>query len=153
MRGLPNHLLLAAACMACAPCLAQEARARADVVDNGVGAAAFAGDRGMPATAPRRSAFGRVMDVMIASLQHQARASERPQPAAAPVRTTAAGTPLGIEVGGAFSAALDGAAGAPAHTTGTGGVAADGAPRATPPEPRDTLPANALDGTALAGPG
>lgn len=142
MRRLSNHLLLAAACIACAPCIAQEARARADM--EGGYSGSMLRERAAVAAETRRSAFGRVMDVMIASLQRQARESDPPRQSAASVRTTAAGTPLGIEVGGAFSAALDGAASAPAQPTGTGGVAADGAPRATPPEPRDT---------ALAGPG
>jgi hypothetical protein len=55
---------------------------------------------------PHRSAFGRVMAVMIDALQQEALQQEArrdAQPRTAPkVRTTAIGTPLGIEVGGAF---------------------------------------------------
>src|SRR5690606_205984 len=78
-----------------------------------------------------RSAFGRVMDVMISALQHQSRAQAQ---SAGGARTTAAGTPTGIEVGAAFSDALEAgkgpAAGAPAPGTGTGGAAAAEGPRA-----------------------
>jgi hypothetical protein len=57
---------------------------------------------------PHRSAFGRVMAVMIDALKQDALQQEAPGDAeadagAAPeVRTTAIGTPLGIEVGDAF---------------------------------------------------
>src|ERR1700754_3041958 len=97
MRRIPTLLLLAAAFAACGPCLAQQARPRNSAGD--VGAMdAGAGARSVEAPA-QRSAFGRVMAVMISSLQHQAREREHP---VASVRTSAAGTPLGIEVGGAF---------------------------------------------------
>lgn len=58
--------------------------------------------------APHRSAFGRVMALMIDALQAKA-GGDAPGPAttrdakpATAVRTTAIGTPLGIEVGEAF---------------------------------------------------
>jgi hypothetical protein len=63
-----------------------------------------------PQEAPHRSAFGRVMALMIDALQTEAMGDEansapataRDAKAAAGVRTTAIGTPLGIEVGEAF---------------------------------------------------
>ena len=112
MQRLATHLLLVAACAACAPCLAQEARATR--VTDGAAPASAAED------GAQRSPFGRVMAVMIASLQHQASASQH---SASPVRTSANGTPLGIEVGDAFRTALDTAATAPVQATGSGGVA------------------------------
>lgn len=108
----PTTVLLAVALMASGTCLAQQANA--DTV-RGVDANADAqvADTAMPAAsataeapptdaaAPRpRSAFGKVMAIMISSLERQAR-DERP---AAPVHTSAEGTPLGIEVGEAFLA-------------------------------------------------
>lgn len=54
-----------------------------------------------PEAAPR-SAFGQVMEVMIDALRQQARVSTDTGNRAHEVRTTASGTPLGIEVGGAF---------------------------------------------------
>jgi len=129
-------LLLALACAAPGACIAQ-AQPRETLADE---ARAEAGKS--------RSAFGRVMDVMISALQHQSRAQAQ---SAGGARTTAAGTPTGIEVGAAFSDALEAgkgpAAGAPAPGTGTGGAAAAEAPRAAPPE----LPS--VHGTTLAGPG
>lgn len=50
--------------------------------------------------APRKSAFGRVMGVMIEALQQEALRDN--DPGMREVRTTAAGTPLGIEVGESF---------------------------------------------------
>lgn len=59
-----------------------------------------------PPDETRRSAFGQVMEVMIDALQREAMRNADPStathPAAGEVRTTAAGTPLGIEVGDAF---------------------------------------------------
>jgi hypothetical protein len=51
--------------------------------------------------APRKSAFGRVMGVMIEALQQQETLRDN-DPGMREVRTTAAGTPLGIEVGESF---------------------------------------------------
>jgi hypothetical protein len=67
------------------------------------GGQAAAGPAAQEETA-HRSAFGRVMALMIDALQRQeAQSDARAAPAAAPeVRTTAIGTPIGIEVGGAF---------------------------------------------------
>lgn len=50
--------------------------------------------------APRKSAFGRVMAVMIEALQQEALRDG--DPGMRQVRTTTAGTPLGIKVGGSF---------------------------------------------------
>lgn len=50
--------------------------------------------------APRKSAFGRVMAVMIEALQQEALRDD--DPGMREVRTTTAGTPLGIEVGESF---------------------------------------------------
>jgi hypothetical protein len=49
-----------------------------------------------------RSAFGRVMGIMIEALRRQASGDSASQASGQPVRTTAAGAPLGIEVGSAF---------------------------------------------------
>jgi len=120
----------------CAPgaCLAQM-RAQAPE-----GAPASTADDSAPSggdmrTEETRSAFGRVMAVMIAALQRQSADQSRP---AAPVRTTAAGTPMDIEVGAAFRDAMsmhaEGDRPAVRRATATGGVAAATLPRATPPE-------------------
>ena len=75
--------------------------------------------------------YGRVMAVMIRALQHQ---SDAPSQTVAPVRTTAAGTPMDIEVGANFRDALEGGAIRARQKTGTGGAAAAPSPRAAPPE-------------------
>ena len=95
MRRMPTTLLLAVAFVASGPCPAQQAdaataHARADAP----AAASAMGDAEAP-----RSAFGKVIAIMISSLQHKDRGGAAP---AAPVHTSAAGTPLGIEVGEAF---------------------------------------------------
>jgi len=95
MRRMPPTLLLALALVASGPCLAQ----RATTTHAGA-------DAPPPATAPAtgnaegpRSAFGKVIAIMISSLQQKGRSGAAPS---APVHTSAAGTPLGIEVGEAF---------------------------------------------------
>lgn len=97
-----------------------------------------------PSSRPR-SAFGKVMAVMIAALQRQSR--DGTEPAAAPVRTTSVGTPPGIEVGAAFRDGLDAGDRSEEHATGTGGAVAEPLPRAAPPE--DPV----LRQATLAGPG
>jgi len=155
MRCIPTPLLLAVAFAACGPCLAQDAQTQVQP------------QSAQPAVQPR-SAFGKVMAVMISSLQRQARERERPR---ATVRTSDAGTPLGIEVGDAFRIGMDDAAAATetsasasaqttsAQATGTGGAAAGHVPRAAPPEPSGLPPPAdlprdyAVRQPALAGPG
>lgn len=98
-------LLLSAALCAPGACFAQAdapgAAATADAMPS-------AASRADPRTDETRSAFGRVMAVMISALQRQASAPGS-EANADPVRTTAAGTPLDIEVGAAFSDAMRGA--------------------------------------------
>lgn len=98
----PTTLLLALALTASGSCLAQDAHAQHALDAAATGNAQRAATTESPAmdtAAPRtRSAFGKVMAIMISSLERQSR-GEQP---AAPVRTSAAGTPLGIEVGEAF---------------------------------------------------
>lgn len=131
-------LLVAALAVPCA-CLAQ---GRAVAPDAAASRNADAAATAMPvADDESRSAFGKVMGVMIGALQRQSH--DRTQPAR-PVRTTAAGTPIGIEVGAAFRDAGFGrratvagdvaARASAANTTGTGGAAAAVVPRAAPPE-------------------
>lgn len=95
MRCVSTVLLLAAALGAPGACFAQ-AQQRGNVPADAAPAAAPAD----PRTDTTRSAFGRVMAVMIAALQQQA---SEPASPATPVRTTAAGTPMDIEVGAAFN--------------------------------------------------
>jgi hypothetical protein len=132
MRRTSTVLLLAAALAAPGACFAQ-ARAQA-IAGHAPDAPAAAVDTALPTPpledAPR-SAFGRVMAVMIRALQRQ---SDAPAHAAAPVRTTAAGTPMDIQVGANFREALDGGAIRARPKTGTGGAAAEPSPRAAPPE-------------------
>lgn len=103
MRRTPNSLLFAAALLASGSCLAQQAST--DAVAPAPANAAAPASVPSPASATRnaghpRSAFGKVIGIMIASLQHPApTASDRP---ASHVETSAAGTPLDIEVGDAF---------------------------------------------------
>jgi len=138
-------VLLAAACVVpSGACLAQGRDGNADAT----------ADAEPPAPNQPRSAFGKVMGVMIGALQRQSH--ERAHPSRH-VRTTASGTPIGIEVGAAFrdagfgqAAADAGEARAPAtptNATGTGGAVAAPAPPAAPPEDSGLPPA------ALAGPG
>jgi hypothetical protein len=84
---LPAMVLLAPPCMGQAR--SPEAAAR---VDTGA-------DQAAPAEASR-SAFGQVMQVMIDALQQDTQRTDIGK--VNEVRTTASGTPLGIEVGGAF---------------------------------------------------
>lgn len=96
--SLPFSLILLAMIMAAPACMAQ---ARDDAPHELGQAAEPARDT------PHRSAFGRVMAVMIDALQreavHQDVAGDIAAKAAPEVRTSAIGTPLGIEVGDAFS--------------------------------------------------
>lgn len=131
-------MLLAAALAApFGACLAQgrDAAPGADAARNGDASAMEAPvATDMPVTTHEsRSAFGKVMGLMIGALQRQSH--ERAHPLRR-VRTTDAGTPIGIEVGAAFRDAgdLPARATAAAHTTGTGGAAAATVPRAAPPE-------------------
>jgi hypothetical protein len=104
MRCMPTNFLMAVALMASGSCLAQQAHGEVAVDAGATGNTQAAATAQAPATdtaSPRpRSAFGKVMAIMISSLERQSR-DERP---AAPVHTSAAGTPLGIEVGEAFRA-------------------------------------------------
>lgn len=104
MHRVSTFLLLAAALCAPGACLAQ---GQAQAAPRAASASAEATPSQQASAAPRtdetRSAFGRVMAVMIAALQHQA---SEPVSMAPPVRTTAAGTPMDIEVGAAFSDAM-----------------------------------------------
>lgn len=99
MRNSLPLLILPAMILAAAACLAQ---ARDDAPHDHGQAAGQAQQE-----TPHRSAFGRVMALMIDALQQEApqqeARSDTPSSLAAPeVRTTAIGTPLGIELGGAF---------------------------------------------------
>lgn len=100
MRNTLASLLLVPAMILAAPACMSQARD-----GDGAGATPAARD---PAPARDRSAFGRVMAVMIDALQQEARQQPQGTSAAtsasadAEVRTTAIGTPLGIEVGDAF---------------------------------------------------
>jgi hypothetical protein len=87
-----------------------------------------------------RSAFGKVMAVMISALQQQSgrQARQSPQP---PVRTSATGTPLGIEVGMSFR---DRGHASPAPAVLPAGPTVDEAPPAAAPE--------AIRGLARTGP-
>lgn len=102
MRRMPTTLLMAVALMASGSCLAQQAHGEialdAGANDNAPRAAAPQAPATDTASPRTRSAFGKVMAIMISSLQRQSR-EEHP---ATPVHTSAAGTPLGIEVGEAF---------------------------------------------------
>jgi hypothetical protein len=129
MRRASTVLLLVVALAAPGACFAQ-ARAQA-IAANAPDAPAAAVDVALPTPVEPRSAFGRVMAVMIRALQRQ---SDAPAHAAAPVRTTAAGTPMDIQVGANFREALDGGAIRARPKTGTGGAAAEPSPRAAPPE-------------------
>ena len=100
MRNMLTSLLLVPAMILAAPACMSQAR-------DGDGARATpAAPDAVPAR--DRSAFGRVMAVMIDALQQEARQQPQGSSAAASasadagVRTTAIGTPLGIEVGDAF---------------------------------------------------
>ena len=139
MRRLSTFLLLAVALAALGACYAQ-AQAGDDAPD-AVDATVTAQDA---TDAGPRSPFGKVMAVMIDALQRQSRERSRP---VAPVRTTAAGTPLGIEVGAAFRGGLEAGRSTGRRETGTGGAAAQTLPRAAPPEDL------ALRQATLAGPG
>jgi len=78
--------------------MAQSRGEAATAVDEPAGTAIRADARD---PAPR-SAFGRVMGIMIEALRRQASGDSASQASGPPVRTTAAGAPLGIEVGSAF---------------------------------------------------
>jgi hypothetical protein len=128
-------MLLAAALAApFGACLAQgrDAAPGAGAPTRGGGDAAATATE-LPVTQESRSAFGKVMGLMIGALQRQSH--ERAHPLRR-VRTTDAGTPIGIEVGAAFRDAgdLPPRATAETNTTGTGGAAAAAVPRAAPPE-------------------
>ena len=117
MRCKSTALLLAAALVASGSGLAQQAHADVALDVDTVADArveemmpasrpwataaetATAEPAGGTATQPTRSAFGKVIAIMISSLQRKSRDSGQ---AAAPVHTSAAGTPLGIDVGAAF---------------------------------------------------
>jgi hypothetical protein len=132
MRRMPTPLLLAVAFVASGPCLAQHADAtttHARASDAPAAASAATGNAEAP-----RSAFGKVIAIMISSLQHKDAGGAAP---VAPVHTSAAGTPLGIEVGEAFRSDASGAA-----TSGK-----PSSPPALPP------PDYAVQQPALAGPG
>jgi hypothetical protein len=127
MRRVSILLLLAAALAAHGACFAQsQARDRGDALGATQDTAAQDTADAVP-----RSPFGKVMAVMISALQRQEGQQSQP---VAPVRTTASGTPLGIEVGAAFRGALESRGNAGRNATGTGGAAAAAMPRATPPE-------------------
>lgn len=104
MRRMPTTLFMAVALMASGSCLAQQAHGEIALDAGATGNAPRVATTQAPATdtaSPRtRSAFGKVMAIMISSLQRQSR-EEHP---GAPVHTSAAGTPLGIEVGESFRA-------------------------------------------------
>ena len=96
--SLPFSLILPAMILAAPACMGQ---ARDDMPQEHEQAA------GPTRNTPHRSAFGRVMAVMIDALQRDAVQQDVEgdiaAKAAPEVRTTAIGTPLGIEVGDAFS--------------------------------------------------
>ena len=132
MRCLPTILLSMAALAASAQCAAQTAAATV---------AAEAKPDATPGTdddaqTESRSAFGRVMAVMISSLQRP-----QPDPHARKVRTSAVGTPLDIEVGDAFRMSMDTAvanaapAPAPPPPPPVAATAAAGAPPAPADDP------------------
>ena len=99
MRCIPTTLLLAVALVASGSCLAQQAAAKTPPAHaDAATAAAEVPAEASIADAPTRSAFGKVIAIMISSLQREARDGAHP---ATPVHTSAAGTPLGIEVGDA----------------------------------------------------
>ena len=121
MRRTSTVLLLAVALVASGSCLAQQAHADVALDVDTVGDTqvdtqvpeTMPASRPAPTPAeveaappaehesaqPTRSAFGKVIAIMISSLQRQSRDSGQPAP---PVHTSAAGTPLGIDVGDAF---------------------------------------------------
>lgn len=139
MRRVSVLLMLAAALYAPGACFAQvQAQAGAtgspdpmSLHDPAVDAAADA--RADDArTGETRSAFGRVMAVMISALQHQASTPSTPS---APVRTTAAGTPMDIQIGAAFSDAMrEPGARAATDRVGAAATGTSGA-RTTPADP------------------
>jgi hypothetical protein len=143
LRARTAAVLLAAALAAPAgACLAQgrDAAQAADATGS-AGAEATMEMETPVAARGSRSAFGKVMGLMIGALQRQSQ--ERAHPVRR-VRTTAAGTPIGIEVGAAFRDAGFGrdasdagavpARATAANRTGTGGAAVAPVPRAAPPE-------------------
>lgn len=99
MRRMPSTLLLAAALVASGSCLAQQAGAVTATPAAADASPAEASATETDAAPAPRSAFGKVIAIMISSLQRQARDGGHPS---APVPTSAAGTPLDIEVGDAF---------------------------------------------------
>ena len=105
MHRAASLLLLSAALCAPGACFAQADAPGATATADAMPSAAAPAD---PRTDETRSAFGRVMAVMISALQRQASAPAS-EANADPVRTTAAGTPLDSEVGAAFSDAMRGA--------------------------------------------
>lgn len=96
MRRASTFLLLAIALGASGACFAQAHPQPSPAAPRPVDADADAPGARADAT---RSPFGKVMAVMITALQRQTEERSRP---AAPVRTTAAGTPMDIEIGAAF---------------------------------------------------
>jgi len=125
MRCLPTILLSMAALAASAPCAAQamataqaKPTAAADARPSANHATEASPEAGKDdvddAQAEPRSAFGKVMAVMISSLQRP-----RADPRTPKVRTSAAGTPLDIEVGDSFRLSME-AAGANAAPASTG---------------------------------
>ena len=128
MRCTPTALLLAVALVASGSCLAQQTRTEValDVEATGDARAAetapeprydtraevAAAPEGGASAQPTRSAFGKVIAIMISSLQRQSRDGAQPTP---PVHTSDAGTPLGIDVGEAFRASPPQAAAQPEY--------------------------------------
>lgn len=136
MRGISTTLLIAVALVASGSCLAQQAEATtAPPAQSRSDASAAA--TGTPKTEGTRSAFGKVIALMISSLQRQAHEDARPT---APARTSASGTPLGIEVGAAFR---NDASSLPDPASRPSG--------ASPPSSAATLPEYAVRPAALAG--
>jgi hypothetical protein len=143
MRCIPTTLLLAVALVASGSCLAQQAAAKTPPAHaDAATAAAEVPAEASIADAPTRSAFGKVIAIMISSLQREARDGAHP---ATPVHTSPAATPLGIEVGDAFRS--EAAASAPPPPPPT-------APSPTrSPDPAAARPDYAVRQPALAGPG
>lgn len=151
MRCIPTTLLLAVSLGASGSCLAQQATAKAvparpaapavavEAPAEEIRAEASSAEASV-ADASTRSAFGKVIAIMISSLQRKTRDSTHQ---AVPVHTSATGTPLDIEVGDAFRS--DAAPSAPPPSA---------APSpARSPDPAAARPDYAVRQSALAGPG
>jgi hypothetical protein len=156
MRCIPTTLLLAVALGASGSCLAQQATAKAvparpaapavaveapaEEIHAEASSAEASSVEASVADASTRSAFGKVIAIMISSLQRKTRDSTHQ---AVPVHTSATGTPLDIEVGDAFRS--DAAPSAPPPSA---------APSpARSPDPAAARPDYAVRQSALAGPG